>query len=118
MKLSSIYSRQEPAGVKYWVYIKFNLTHTLGFVDYYSFVRILIIIRVTALTATLIVGVLQVNEKFLELKRDIYIGIVEKAQETSSDSDMHNAVLLPLLYFMNSGCVLECRETPTSWVTI
>ena len=60
----------------------------------------------------------QVNEKFLELKRDIIIGIVEKAQETSSDSDMHNTVLVPLLYFMNSGCVLECRETPTSWVTI
>ena len=34
----------------------------------------------------------QVNEKFFELKRDIYIGIVEKAQETSSDSDMHNTV--------------------------
>ena len=47
-----------------------------------------------------------------------HIGIVEKAQETSSDSDMHNTVLVPLLYFMNSGCVLECRETPTSWVTI
>ena len=31
------------------------------------------------------------NEKFFELKRDIIIGIVhvEKAQETSSDSDMH-----------------------------
>ena len=25
---------------------------------------------------------------------------------------------MPLLYFMNSGCVLECRETPTSHVTI
>ena len=47
-----------------------------------------------------------------------HIGIVEKAQETSSDSDMHNTVLVPLLYFMNSGCVWECRETPTSWVTI
>ena len=31
----------------------------------------------------------QVNEKF---KRDIIIGIVEKAQETSWDSDMHNTV--------------------------
>ena len=30
----------------------------------------------------------QVNEKFFEL------GIVEKAQETSSDSDMHNTVCL------------------------
>ena len=59
----------------------------------------------------------QVNEKFLEFKKG-HIGIVEKAQETSSDSDMHNTVLVPLLYFMNYGCVLECRETPTSWVTI
>ena len=50
-------------------------------------------------------------------KKKGHIGIVEKAQETSSDSDMHNTVLVPLLYFMNSGCVLECRETPTSWVT-
>ena len=55
----------------------------------------------------------QVNEKFLELKRDN-----RDCKETSSDSDMHNTVLVPLLYFMNSGCVLECRETPTSWVTI
>ena len=49
-----------------------------------------------------------------------HIGTVEKAQETSSDSDMHNVhcVLVPLLYLMNSGCVLECRETPTSQVTI
>ena len=31
----------------------------------------------------------QVNEKFFELKKG-HIGIVEKAQETSSDSDMHN----------------------------
>ena len=59
----------------------------------------------------------QVNEKLLEFKKG-HIGIVEKAQETSSDSDMHNTVLVPLLYFMNCGCVLECRETPTSWVTI
>ena len=57
----------------------------------------------------------QVNEKILEKG---HIGIVEKAQETSSDSDMHKPVLVPLLYLMNSGCVLECRETPTSWVTI
>ena len=44
------------------------------------------------------------------------IGIVEKAQETSSDSE--HCVFVPLLYFMNSGCVLEFRETPTSQVTI
>ena len=36
---------------------------------------------------------LQVNEKFFELKKG-HIGIVEKAQETSSDSDMHNTVCL------------------------
>ena len=35
----------------------------------------------------------QVNEKFFELKKE-HIGIVEKAQETSSDSDMHNTVCL------------------------
>ena len=45
-----------------------------------------------------------------------HIGIVEKAQETSSDSE--HCALVPLLYFMNSGCVLEFRETPTSQVTI
>ena len=36
---------------------------------------------------------IQVNEKFFELKKR-HIGIVEKAQETSSDSDMHNTVCL------------------------
>ena len=60
---------------------------------------------------------IQVNEKFFELKKG-HIGIVEKAQETSSDSNMHNTVLVPLLYFIKSGCVLECREIPTSQVTI
>ena len=34
----------------------------------------------------------QVNE--CELKRDIRIGIVEKAQERCSDSNMHNTVCL------------------------
>ena len=37
--------------------------------------------------------IIQVNEKFFELKKG-HIGIVEKAQETSSDSDMHNTVCL------------------------
>ena len=32
-------------------------------------------------------------KKFFELKKG-HIGIVEKAQETSSDSDMHNTVCL------------------------
>ena len=35
----------------------------------------------------------QVNEKFFELQKG-HIGIVEKAQETSSDSDMHKTVCL------------------------
>ena len=30
-----------------------------------------------------------------------HIRIVEKAQETSSDSDMHNTVLVPLLYILD-----------------
>ena len=34
--------------------------------------------------------IIQVNEKF----KKGHIGIVEKAQETSSDSDMHNTVCL------------------------
>ena len=72
---------------------------------------VLVCIDVLSITTSYII--IQVNEKFFILK-----GIVEKAQETSSDSDMHNTVLVPLLYFMNSGCVLECRETPTSQVTI
>ena len=42
---------------------------------------------------------IQVNEKFFELKKG-HIGIVEKAQETSL------------------RCVLECRETPTSQVSL
>ena len=33
-------------------------------------------------------------KKFFELKKDIYIGIVEKAQETSSDTGMHDTVCL------------------------
>ena len=44
------------------------------------------------------------------------IGIVEKAQETSSAIGMHNTVRVPLLYFMNGEGVLECRETLTSQV--
>ena len=35
-----------------------------------------------------VVPCIQVNEKFFELKKG-HIGIVEKAQETRSDSDMH-----------------------------
>ena len=34
------------------------------------------------------IPIIQVNEKFFELKKG-HIGIVEKAQETRSDSDMH-----------------------------
>ena len=39
------------------------------------------------------------------------IGIVEKAKEISLDSGMHNRAIL---CYMNSGCVLDCRDTPTS----
>ena len=35
------------------------------------------------------------------IKKGHNIGIVEKAQETSSDSDMHNTVLVPLLYILH-----------------
>ena len=45
-----------------------------------------------------------------------HIGIVEKAQETSWDTDMHNTV--HLCHQMNSGCVLEYRDTRISQVTI
>ena len=44
-------------------------------------------------------------KKFFELKRDI-IGIVEKAQETSSDTGMHDTVCL-CHYFMNVSCNAE-----------
>ena len=36
-----------------------------------------------------------------------HIGIVEKVKETSSDTGIRE----PLLCYMNSGCVLECRHT-------
>ena len=35
-------------------------------------------------------------EKFLELKRVIRIGIVEKVQETSSDTGVHNRAITVL----------------------
>ena len=40
--------------------------------------------------------ILQVNEKIFELKRDIIIGIVEKVQETSSDTGLHNRAITVL----------------------
>ena len=47
------------------------------------------------------------------------IGIVEKVQETSLDTDIHtgciyNFVLLLCYTKFNSGRVLECTDTPTS----
>ena len=60
------------------------------------------------------------NEKFFELKKG-HIGIVEKAQETRSDSDIYAYITLcdcTIAVLHKSGCVLECRETPTSQVTI
>ena len=41
-----------------------------------------------------------------------HIGIGEKAQETSVVTGMHNNVSVPLLYHMNSVCVLEYRDDP------
>ena len=49
-------------------------------------------------------------KKICEFKKG-HIVIVEKAKETSLDTGMHNRALL---CYMNSGCVLECRDTPTS----
>ena len=42
-------------------------------------------------------------------KGDIIIEIVKKLQE-SSDTGMHTE---PLLVYMNSGCVIDSRHTPT-----
>ena len=44
--------------------------------------------RVNILRQSHAIITIQVNEKFFELKKG-HIGIVEKAQETRSDSDMH-----------------------------
>ena len=46
-----------------------------------------------------------------ELKKG-HIGIVEKVQETSSDIGVHNSHYI--LCDMNSECVLESRDTPTT----
>ena len=50
-------------------------------------------------------------EKFSELKRDIYIGIVEKEQETSCNV----GVCLPILY---NGCILECGMQRQAHITL
>ena len=39
------------------------------------------------------------------------MGIVEKAQETSFDTDIYHCVLVPVTVLRY---VLECRDTPTS----
>ena len=45
----------------------------------------------------------------------IHVGIVEKVHETSSDTGIVYALEShALLCYMNSGCVLENRDTPTS----
>ena len=41
------------------------------------------------------------------------IGIVEKVQETSLDTGIRSSVRMCYL-ILNSGCVLEYRDTPTS----
>ena len=58
-------------------------------------------------------------EKFLELKRDIIIGIVEKAKETSSDSGMHNRAITVLHeQWMCPGMQRHTHITLCSMVTI
>ena len=42
-----------------------------------------------------------------------HIRTVEKTQEICSDTGMHKSVHVPLVYYINSGCVLECRDTAT-----
>ena len=42
---------------------------------------------------------------------DIIIGNVEKARKQAR---IVVRITEPLLCYMNSGCVLECRDTPTS----
>ena len=54
--------------------------------------------------------ILQVNEKFFELKKG-HIGIVEKVQETSSDTGMHNRAITVL---HEQWMYLGSRDTPTS----
>ena len=55
---------------------------------------------------------LAVNDSKWKNSRSIYIDIVVKVQETSLDTGIHY-LYVPLLY-MNSECVLECRDTSTS----
>ena len=62
---------------------------------------------------------IQVNEKFFELTRDIYIGIVEKAKETSSDAGMHNRGMTVLHeQWMCPGMQRHTHITSCSMVTI
>ena len=51
---------------------------------------------------------------FVENKKG-HIGIVEKEQETSPNTGIC-ITIMPSLCSMNSGCILECRNTPTPQV--
>ena len=63
-----------------------------------------------------------VHIKFYASERKIlwnkkrHIGIGEKVQETSFDTGMHDSVCMChwCTIYVNNGCVLECRDTPTS----
>ena len=53
-----------------------------------------------------------------KLKTKHSIGIGEKVQETSSDTAWYAYLFHYCTIYMPSGCVLECRNAPTSLVTI
>ena len=54
---------------------------------------------------------MQVKKEWRQVNEKGHIGIVEKVQETSSDTGMHTG---PLLCYMNCECVLESRDIPTA----
>ena len=55
---------------------------------------------------------MQVKREWRQVNKKGHIGIVDKVQETSSDTGIH--VTEPLLCYMNSECVLESRDTSTA----
>ena len=49
----------------------------------------------------------------MRIKRG-HIGIVEKIQETGSETGIHSNMRMCQYFTTYSGCVVECRVTPTS----
>ena len=45
------------------------------------------------------------------LNKKGHIGIVEKVQETSSNTGIYDTVCMPLLYCMNAGCRTHLHHT-------